>query len=44
MIEITNEEMEFIELLRKVSDKDKKDVEEYLEDNLLKETWCGKVH
>ena len=43
-VEVTDEEMEFIELLRNASDKDKKDVEEYLEENSLKETWHGKVH
>ena len=43
-IEITEEEIEFIELLRKSSDKDKKEAKKYLEENLLEDNWCGKVH
>ena len=44
MIEITDEEMEFIEILRKSSDKDKEEAKKYLEENLLEDNWCGKVH
>lgn len=44
MIEITDEEMEFIEILRKVSDKDKEEAKKYLEENSLEDKWRGKVH
>lgn len=43
MIEITDEEMEFIEILRKVSDEDREEAKKYLEENLLEDKWCGKV-
>ena len=44
MIEITDEEMEFIEMLRKASDEDREEAKNYLEENLLEDNWCGKVH
>lgn len=44
MIELTDEEMEFIELLRNASDKDKEEVRKYLEENEIKENWRGKIH
>lgn len=44
MIEITDEEMEFIEILRKASDEDREEAKKYLEENLLEDNWCGKVH
>lgn len=44
MIDVTDEEMEIIELFRKASDKDKEDVWKYLEEKLLEENWRGKVH
>lgn len=43
-IEITEEEIEFIELFRKALDKDKEEAKKYLEENLLEDNWCGKVH
>lgn len=43
-IEIIEEEIEFIELFRKSSDKDKEEAKKYLEENLLEDNWCGKVH
>ena len=43
-IEITEEEIEFIELFRKASDEDREEVKKYLEENLLEDNWCGKVH
>ena len=44
MIEITDEEMEFIELFRKSSDKDKEEAKKYLEENSLEDKWRGKIH
>lgn len=44
MIEITDEEMEFIRSLRKASDEDKEEIKEYLEENLSEDNWCGKIH
>lgn len=44
MIEITDEEMEFIELLRKTSDEDREEAKKYLEENSLEDNWRGKVH
>ena len=43
-IEIIEEEIEFIELLRKSSDKDKKEAKKYLEENSLEDKCRGKVH
>lgn len=42
-IEIKEEEIEFIELLRKSSDKDKEEAKKYLEENSLEDKWRGKV-
>lgn len=44
MIGITDEEMEFIELFRKASDRNKEEAKKYLEENLLEDKWRGKVH
>lgn len=44
MMEITDEEMEFIELLKKASDKDREEVKKYLEENSLEDNWRGKIH
>ena len=44
MMKITDEEMEFIELLRKASDKDREEAKKYLEENSLEDNWRGKVH
>lgn len=43
-MEITEEEIEFIELFRKASDRNKEEAKKYLEENLLEDNWCGKVH
>lgn len=43
-IEIIEEEIEFIELFRKASDRNKEEAKKYLEENLLEDDWCGKVH
>lgn len=43
-VEVTDEEMEFIESLRKASDKDREEAKEYLEENSLEDNWRGKVH